>query len=122
MGSLGNTNFTRLINETAKEGVRKLNDIQSKYTGRDSLNLNTGNSWFNGQLDRTLDDSKYGLLQQYVDELWKGITGDNGPNYAMIDALNNVSKLKLFPSILAINISGFCFKSTGYLFKTPLFM
>lgn len=108
MGSLGNTNFTRIINETAKEGVRKLNTIQSKYTGRDSLNLNTGSDWFNGQLDRTLDDAKYGLLQQYVDELWQGITGDNGPNYAMIDALNNVSKLssKAMAAEFGMSIAG----------------
>ena len=108
MGSLGNSNFTKIINETAKEGVRKLNTIQSKYTGKDSLGLNTGTSWFNGQLDRTLDDSKYGLLQQYVDELWKGITGDNGPNYAMIDALNNVNKLssKAMAAEFGLSISG----------------
>lgn len=88
MGSLGNKNFTSIINGTTKEGIKKLNKIQENYN---DIGVKT-DPWFNGQLDK-LDPAQYARLQSYVGELWKAITNDNAPDFSKIAALNDVGKL-----------------------------
>ena len=103
MGSLGNKNFTDIINNTTKEGVRKLNTIQENYS---DIGVKT-NPWFNGQLDK-LDDAQYARLQAYVGDLWKAITKDNAPDFSKITELNNTAKLssKAMAGEFGLSIAG----------------
>ena len=79
MGNLGATNFQKIINETAKSGVSKLNQIQSKYS---DIDIKT-NPWFNGrQLGVTKARNQKNLITphmdriaEYVGEMWKEING-----------------------------------------------
>lgn len=103
MGSLGNDNFTKIINGTAKQGVKKLNDIQENYS---DIGVKT-NPWFNSKLDK-LDDAQYARLQQYVGEIWKEITKDNAPDFSKITELNNAAKLasKAMAGEFGLSIAG----------------
>jgi hypothetical protein len=79
MGNLGATNFQKIINDTAKSGVSKLNQIQSNYN---DIDVKT-NPWFNGrQLGVTKarnEKSKItphmDRIAEYVGEMWKEING-----------------------------------------------
>ena len=79
MGNLGATNFQKIINETAKSGVSKLNQIQRNYS---DIDVKT-NPWFNGrQLGVTKarnEKSKItphmDRIAEYVGEMWKEING-----------------------------------------------
>jgi len=81
MGNIGAANFQRIINETARSGVNKLNQIQSKY---DDIDIGT-NPWFNGrQLNVTKARTQTNLIEphmeriaEYVGEMWKEINGTN---------------------------------------------
>ena len=103
MGSLGNKNFTDVINNTTKEGVRKLNAIQEEYS---DIGVRTS-PWFNGQLDK-LDDKQYERLQAYVGDLWQAITKDNAPDFSKITELNNSAKLssKAMAGEFGLSIAG----------------
>jgi len=81
MGNIGATNFQNIINQTAGSGVRKLNQIQRKYS-----DIDIGTSpWFNGrQLDVVKARNQEQLIEphmdriaEYVGEMWKEITGTN---------------------------------------------
>ena len=79
MGNLGATNFQRIINDTAKSGVSKLNRIQSNYS---DIDVKTS-PWFNGrQLGVTKarnEKSKItphmDRIAEYVGDMWKEING-----------------------------------------------
>ena len=79
MGNLGATNFQKIINDTAKSGVSKLNQIQSNYS---DIDVKTS-PWFNGrQLGVTKarnEKSKItphmDRIAEYVGEMWKEING-----------------------------------------------
>jgi len=79
MGNLGAANFQKIINDTAKSGVLKLNKIQSNYS---DIDIKT-TPWFNGrQLGVTKarnEKSKItphmDRISQYVGEMWKEING-----------------------------------------------
>jgi len=79
MGNLGATNFQKIINDTAKSGVSKLNQIQSNYS---DIDVKT-NPWFNGrQLGVTKarnEKSKItphmDRIAEYVGDMWKEING-----------------------------------------------
>ena len=79
MGNLGATNFQKIINDTAKSGVSKLNQIQSNYN---DIDVKT-NPWFNGrQLGVTKarnEKSKItphmDRIAEYVGDMWKEING-----------------------------------------------
>lgn len=103
MGSLGNKNFTDIIDNTSKQGVRKLNLIQENYS---DIGVKT-DPWFNGQLDK-LDEKQYARLQAYVGEIWKAITKDNAPDFRTISELNNVAKLssKAMAGEFGLSIAG----------------
>ena len=79
MGNLGATNFQRIINETSRSGVSKLNQIQSKY---DDIDIKT-TPWFNGRQlgvtkarnQRNLITPHMDRIAEYVGEMWKEING-----------------------------------------------
>ena len=79
MGNLGANNFQKIINETAKSGVSKLNQIQSKY---DDIDIKT-TPWFNGRQlgvtkarnQRNLITPHMDRIAEYVGEMWKEING-----------------------------------------------
>jgi hypothetical protein len=81
MGNIGAANFQKIINETAKSGVRKLNQIQTNYK---DIDVKTS-PWFNGkQLGVTKARKQTDLIEphmdriaEYVGEMWKEITGTN---------------------------------------------
>ena len=81
MGNIGATNFQNIINQTAGSGVRKLNQIQRKYS---DIDIKT-TPWFNGrQLDVVKARRQEHLIQphmeriaEYVGEMWKEINGTN---------------------------------------------
>lgn len=81
MGNIGAGNFQRIINETARSGVNRLNQIQSNY---DDIDVRT-NPWFNGrQLDVTKARTQTNLIEphmdriaEYVGEMWREINGTN---------------------------------------------
>jgi hypothetical protein len=87
MGSLGNKNFQSVINNTVKEGVRKLNKIQENYS---DINIKTS-PWFNGA--QKMDDAQYARLQGYVSEIWQEITGDNAPDFSKTKDLKTTPNL-----------------------------
>ena len=103
MGSLGNKNFTDIINNTSKQGVKKLNTIQENYS---DIGVSK-DPWFNGQLDK-LDENQYARLQAYVGEIWQAITKDNAPDFKTISELNNVAKLssKAMAGEFGLSIAG----------------
>lgn len=84
MGNLGASNFQKIINETSKQGVGRLNSIQSKY---DDIDIKT-TPWFNGQqlgvVKARKEASKlephYLRLSEYVGDIWEAISG-NVPNF-----------------------------------------
>ena len=79
MGNIGATNFQRIINNTAKSGVSKLNSIQKKY---EDIDIKT-NPFFNGrQLGVTKARNQENVIEphmvriaEYVGEMWKEING-----------------------------------------------
>ena len=79
MGNLGATNFQKIINETSRSGVSKLNQIQSKY---DDIDIKT-TPWFNGRQlgvtkarnQRNLITPHMDRIAEYVGEMWKEING-----------------------------------------------
>lgn len=81
MGNIGAGNFQKIINETSRSGVRKLNQIQNKYK---DIDVKTS-PWFNGkQLGVTKARKQTNLIEphmdriaEYVGEMWKEITGNN---------------------------------------------
>jgi hypothetical protein len=84
MGNLGAANFQKIINETSKQGVGRLNSIQSKY---DDIDIKT-TPWFNGQQLGVVKARKEGSklephylrLSEYVGDIWEAISGDV-PNF-----------------------------------------
>ena len=78
MGNIGAANFQRVINQTSREGVRKLNEIQRKY---DDIDIDT-TPWFNSQQliggkkarrsERELEPH-VARLGDYVEEIWNTI-------------------------------------------------
>jgi hypothetical protein len=85
MGNLGAANFQNIINSTSKQGVSKLNKIQTQY---DDIDIKT-NPWFNGrQLGVTKARNEvskiqphYDRLSEYVEEIWREING-SAPDFA----------------------------------------
>jgi hypothetical protein len=79
MGNLGATNFQKIINETAKSGVRKLNQIQRNYG---DIDVKTS-PWFNGRQlgvtkarnERAKITPHMDRIAEYVGEMWKEING-----------------------------------------------
>ena len=79
MGNIGATNFQKIINNTAKSGVSKLNSIQKKY---EDIDIKT-NPFFNGrQLGVTKARNQENVIEphmvriaEYVGEMWKEING-----------------------------------------------
>ena len=79
MGNIGATNFQKIINETSKEGVQKLNAIQKNYS---DIDIKT-NPFFNArQLGVTKARTETNKIEphmlkigQYVGEIWKEING-----------------------------------------------
>ena len=79
MGNIGATNFQRIINNTAKSGVSKLNSIQQKY---EDIDIKTS-PFFNGrQLGVTKARNQENVIEphmvriaEYVGEMWKEING-----------------------------------------------
>ena len=79
MGNLGATNVQKIINETSRSGVSKLNQIQSKY---DDIDIKT-TPWFNGRQlgvtkarnQRNLITPHMDRIAEYVGEMWKEING-----------------------------------------------
>ena len=79
MGNLGAANFQKIINQTSRQGVGKLNQIQSDYS---DIDIKT-TPWFNGrQLGVTKarnEKSKItphmDRIAEYVGEMWKEING-----------------------------------------------
>jgi len=84
MGNLGATNFQNIINKTSKQGVNKLNQIQSNYKDIDVKTT----PWFNGQQLGVVKARKEGSklephylrLSEYVGDIWEAINGDV-PNF-----------------------------------------
>jgi hypothetical protein len=80
MGNLGAANFQRIINETSKQGVSKLNSIQGNY---DDIDIKT-TPWFNGQqlgvtkarTQASMLQPHYLRLSAYVGDIWEAINGD----------------------------------------------
>ena len=81
MGNIGAANFQKIINETAKSGVSKLNKIQKDYS-----DIDIGTSpWFNGKQlgvakarkDTAKIEPHMDRIAEYVGEMWKEITGTN---------------------------------------------
>jgi hypothetical protein len=84
MGNLGAANFQKIINQTSRQGVSKLNSIQSNYS---DIDIKT-TPWFNGQQLGVVKARKEGSklephylrLSQYVGDIWNAINGDV-PNF-----------------------------------------
>lgn len=81
MGNIGATNFQKIINETARSGVNRLNNIQKDYK-----DIDVGTSpWFNGRQlgvtkarkDTAKIEPHMDRIAEYVGEMWKEITGTN---------------------------------------------
>lgn len=81
MGNIGATNFQKIINETARSGVNRLNNIQKDYK-----DIDVGTSpWFNGKQlgvtkarkDTAKIEPHMDRIAEYVGEMWKEITGTN---------------------------------------------
>ncbi len=78
MGNIGASNFQRVINQTSREGVKKLNEIQKKY---EDIDIDT-TPWFNSQQliggakarrsERELEPHT-ARLGDYVEEIWNTI-------------------------------------------------
>ena len=78
MGNIGAANFQRVINNTSREGVRRLNEIQRKY---EDIDINT-TPWFNSQqliggkkarhAETELEPHTV-RLGDYVEEIWNTI-------------------------------------------------
>jgi len=81
MGNLGADNFQKIINQTSRQGVNKLNSIQRKY---DDIDIKT-NPWFNGKQLGVVKARKevskitphYDRIAEYVGEIWKEINANN---------------------------------------------
>ena len=81
MGNIGATNFQNIINQTARSGVNKLNQIQRDYG---DIDIKT-TPWFNGrQLGVTKARRETSKIEphmeriaEYVGEMWREITGNN---------------------------------------------
>ena len=81
MGNIGAGNFQKIINETSKQGVNKLNNIERNYS---DIDIKTS-PWFNGrQLGVTKArkevskiEPHYDRLAEYVGEIWKEINNIN---------------------------------------------
>lgn len=81
MGNIGAGNFQKIINETSKQGVNKLNNIERNYG---DIDIKTS-PWFNGrQLGVTKArkevskiEPHYDRLAEYVGEIWKEINNMN---------------------------------------------
>lgn len=81
MGNIGAGNFQKIINETSKQGVNKLNNIERNYS---DIDIKTS-PWFNGrQLGVTKArkevskiEPHYDRLAEYVGEIWKEINNMN---------------------------------------------
>lgn len=81
MGNIGAGNFQKIINETSKQGVNKLNNIERNYG---DIDIKTS-PWFNGrQLGVTKArkevskiEPHYDRLAEYVGEIWKEINNIN---------------------------------------------
>jgi len=81
MGNLGADNFQKIINQTSRQGVNKLNSIQIKY---DDIDIKT-NPWFNGKQLGVVKARKevskitphYDRIAEYVGEIWKEINANN---------------------------------------------
>ena len=79
MGNLGATNFQKIINETSRSGVSKLNQIQSNYS---DIDVKTS-PWFNGRQlgvtkarnERSKITPHMDRIAEYVGEMWKEING-----------------------------------------------
>ena len=86
MGNLGAKNFQKIINDTSKQGVSKLNSIQSNYSDIDVKQ----NPWFNGQQLGVVKARKeseklephYKRLSDYVGDLWMAITDHAPPDFS----------------------------------------
>lgn len=86
MGNLGAKNFQKIINDTSKQGVSKLNSIQSNYKDIDLKQ----NPWFNGQqlgVVKARKEAKklephYQRLSEYVGDLWSAITDHAPPDFS----------------------------------------
>jgi hypothetical protein len=81
MGNIGADNFQTIINQTAGSGVRKLNQIQRKYS---DIDIKTS-PWFNGKQlkvikarnQEQLIEPHMDRIAEYVGEMWKEINGTN---------------------------------------------
>lgn len=104
MGSLGNKNFTSIIDNTTKQGVSELNKIQEKY-GDIGVKKSP---WFNAQLKESLTNQQYNRAVEYVGEIWEFITGDNAPDLSRYQATNNPSGIasKAMAGEFGISIAG----------------
>ena len=104
MGSLGNANFTSIINSTTKQGVSELNKIQAKYS-----DIGVKKSpWFNSQLKESLTEQQYSRAVEYVGEIWKFITGDNAPDLSSYQSTKSTSGIasKAMAGEFGISIGG----------------
>ncbi|QBQ75064.1 hypothetical protein RW110999_186 [Cyanophage S-RIM4] len=104
MGSLGNKNFTSIINQTTKQGVNELNKIQKNYS-----DIGVKQSpWFNASLKEDLTDAQYDRCVEYVSEIWKYITGDNAPDLTKYQATQSTSGIasKALAGEFGISIAG----------------
>lgn len=81
MGNIGATNFQKIINDTSRSGVNKLNNIQKDYK-----DIDVGTSpWFNGRQlgvtkarkDTAKIEPHMDRIAEYVGEMWKEVTGSN---------------------------------------------
>ena len=85
MGNIGATNFQRIIDETSRQGVNELNNIQRNY---EDIDIKTS-PWFNArQLDVTKarrEQEKlhphYLRLSEYVRDIWKAIEYGPVPDF-----------------------------------------
>ena len=81
MGNIGAGNFQKIINETSKQGVNKLNNIERNYS---DIDIKTS-PWFNGRLlgvtkarkEVSKIEPHYDRLAEYVGEIWKEINNIN---------------------------------------------
>lgn len=81
MGNIGAANFQRIINETSRSGVTKLNSLQRKHK---DIDLKT-DPWFNGKqfgvAKARKDVDKINpfkeKLKDYVADIWKAINTNN---------------------------------------------
>ena len=104
MGSLGNSNFTSIINQTTKQGVNELNKIQKNYS-----DIGVKQSpWFNASLKESLTDAQYDRCVEYVGEIWKYITGDNAPDLRQYQSTRTPSGIasKALAGEFGISIAG----------------